>query len=434
MNTTTKAEQTALTLPKRAAVALGESANEAKLRALAAQSAGIITVTNTDGRDEAHRAAMVLRTTRTNITNTGKAAREDATAFSKAVIAKEKELIAIIEPEEVRILALRDAFDEMVAAEKAARIAAERARVDAIQKAVQALRDMPLQAVGKTSAEISAIISGMVGAEPGESFEEFLDEAKLARLEALDKLAAAETAQRAVEIEAEGRRQAEARAAAEAEEARLAEAARVAAEKVELARQRAENERIAADQAAEAKRLAEAAAAQAAAAKAAQKAADDAAAAERAKQAQAAAETQAKLDAQAASLAEQQRKLAEQQAAADARDAAAQAAREQAELDRIAQEEIDQNPPAASEAAIEQMSAPVILNPAADWPAPAAPAQAALVELADEQLDDALFPTDGELVTEIRAMLAETFGMSLGDADARMTQFDYARALAEIGK
>ena len=325
MNAITKDQQVALTMPERAALALGETANAAKLRELAMQSANIVTVTNPDGREEAHRAGMVLRTTRTNITNTGKAAREDATAFSKAVIAMEKDLIALIQPEEDRVLALRDKFDEELAAEKAAKIVAERARTDGIQRDIQSIRDMPLLAVGKSSAEIGAIIGGLVGAEPGESFDEFLDDAKLARHEALEKLAKAETVQRGIEVEAESRRQEAARIAAEAEAARIAEAERLAAEKVALAAQKAENDRIAAEQKAEAKRLATLAAEQHAAALALQREADAKAKAERDAQAKAAAAQQAIIDAQIAAMAEQSRKLAEQQAAADARDAAAKA-------------------------------------------------------------------------------------------------------------
>jgi hypothetical protein len=251
MNAITKEEQTALTLPQRAAVALGESANITKLRELAAKSSGIVTVTNADGREEAHRAGMVLRSTRTSITSTGKAAREDATAFSKAVIALEKELIAVIEPEEVRVLALRDGFDAEEKARMDALIAAERARVEAIQKSIQLIRDLPLTVVGATAEVISAMLDATQKAQPGPEFEELIEQAQIARNETIDKLTAALVAKVAAE-----------EAAAATEQARIAEAARIEAERAELARQRVENERIANEQAAERKRLADAAAAQ----------------------------------------------------------------------------------------------------------------------------------------------------------------------------
>lgn len=44
-----------------------------------------------------------LKSARVEITKRGKAMRDDANAFAKAVIAKEKELVAIIEPEEDRL-------------------------------------------------------------------------------------------------------------------------------------------------------------------------------------------------------------------------------------------------------------------------------------------------------------------------------------------
>jgi len=46
---------------------------------------------------------LELKNARVEITKTGKAMRDDANAFSKAVIAKEKELIALIEPEEEKL-------------------------------------------------------------------------------------------------------------------------------------------------------------------------------------------------------------------------------------------------------------------------------------------------------------------------------------------
>lgn len=46
---------------------------------------------------------IILKNTRVAITKTGKELRENALVFQRAVIAKEKELIAIIEPEELRL-------------------------------------------------------------------------------------------------------------------------------------------------------------------------------------------------------------------------------------------------------------------------------------------------------------------------------------------
>lgn len=59
-----------------------------------------------------------LKEVRVSLSKTGKELRKEATQFSKAVIAKEKELIAIIEPEEIRLQAIEDEAKELVLMEK----------------------------------------------------------------------------------------------------------------------------------------------------------------------------------------------------------------------------------------------------------------------------------------------------------------------------
>ena len=88
---------TELTVTARAALALSSEQTRKDLKELVAKSANIREVKNAAGRDECHGAAMALVRARTTITKTGKAAREDAAAFQKAVIAEEKSLIAITE-------------------------------------------------------------------------------------------------------------------------------------------------------------------------------------------------------------------------------------------------------------------------------------------------------------------------------------------------
>jgi len=232
---------TALAPAQRAAIALDSARHRKELADLLKKSANIVAVTNADGREEAHRAGMVLKTARVTIQKRGKEAREDATAFSKAVIAEEKALVDLISPEEERVLSLRDAWDANVEAERQAKIAAERARVEALQVRVAEIRNLPLTMTGKSSTEISQTIGILVGNTPGASFEEFEEQAKAARLEALDRLAKMETEQRGVEFEQEmARQEAERQRQAQAEEA-----ARLQAEREELARLRAEQARLA---------------------------------------------------------------------------------------------------------------------------------------------------------------------------------------------
>jgi hypothetical protein len=221
---------TALTLPQRAAVALGTAEHEIRLRELALASSNIVAVLNVDAREEAHRAAMNLRNARTAITKTGKAAREDATAFSKAVILEEARLISIIEPEEERVFGLRDAWDQKVAAERQARIDAERQRVDNIKEDIQAIRNMAVTAAGKPIQVISALLELLDEMEVTEErFAEFQPEAGSAVGQAMDALTVMYHEAIAAKTEAD-------RIKAEQE----AEAARMQAEREELAKLRAE--------------------------------------------------------------------------------------------------------------------------------------------------------------------------------------------------
>jgi hypothetical protein len=236
---------TALAPAARAALALDSAKHRTELAELVKKSAGIVAVSNADGREEAHRAGMVLKTARVTIQKRGKEAREDATKFSAAVIAEEKALVGLIAPEEERVLALRDVWDAQVEAERQAKIAAERERIEALQRRVALLRNIPATMAGKSAAEISNEIGFLVGSTPGASFEEFEEQAKAARLEVLDQLAKMETEQRGVEHAQEMARQEAARQQQEQAE----EAARLKAEREELARLRAEQaERLEAEQ------------------------------------------------------------------------------------------------------------------------------------------------------------------------------------------
>ncbi|KWE25688.1 hypothetical protein [Burkholderia territorii] len=214
MTTTTE-----LTVIERAAVALGTSERETELRALVAKSNDIVEIKNAAGRDQCHAAAMLLRTARTSIRKVGKDARDDATKFSKAVIAEEDRLVALIEPEETRLLNMRDAWDEAREAEKRAKLEAEQRRVAAIREHIDDIRAIAVRAVGMPAARIQGEIEDLEALGITlDRFAELTGEAEAVRGATLDKLR-------------------ELHAAAVAQEA---EAARIAAEREELERQRAE--------------------------------------------------------------------------------------------------------------------------------------------------------------------------------------------------
>ncbi|WP_230973116.1 hypothetical protein [Burkholderia vietnamiensis] len=230
---------TELTVVERAAIALGTSERETELRALVAKSTDIVEIKNAAGRDQCHGAAMALRTARTSIRKVGKDARDDATKFSKAVIAEEDRLVALIEPEETRLLSMRDEWDEAREAEKRAKLEAEQQRVAAIRKHIDDIRAIAVRAVGMPAARIQGEIDDLEALGITlDRFAELTGEAEAVRGVTLDKLRElhaaavaqeAETARLAAEREAIERERAELAAQREREEAERAERERVEA-------------------------------------------------------------------------------------------------------------------------------------------------------------------------------------------------------------
>lgn len=242
---------TALTLPERAAVALGAAEHEKQLILLVAESQTITEIKNPDGRHQCHSAYMKLKNARVAISTSSKTAREDATAFSKAVIAEEKRLITITEAEENRLQQIRDQWDADREAERQAAIAAERDRVDGIQKMINALRAYPVAHAVSDASTLKASIDGLAGRVPSaDDYAEFVPAAA-------EAIATSLATMRAMLATVIAKENAEALAKAERE----AEAAQIKADREALAKMRAENE--ARRQEAEAKAAAEHAAAQA---------------------------------------------------------------------------------------------------------------------------------------------------------------------------
>lgn len=221
----------------RALIVLNSSKTEADLKAMVEEAATIAEVKDKAGREQAHRVGMKLKTARTTIQKTGKAARDDATAFCKAVIDEEKRLIAITEGEEKRVIGLRDAFDEKLEAE---RRAAEARRAEIMEK-IEGIRRLPLALAGASSDEIAAEKEALEGfTPPPEVFGDLAEECSAALAEAVAQLAdlharvlAQETAAAALEAQ---RRQ--------VEEALAAERAALEAERAKLAAERAELEAL----------------------------------------------------------------------------------------------------------------------------------------------------------------------------------------------
>lgn len=315
--------QTALVpVEQRAALALNSTKTEEHLKELATKHKDITVIKNKAGRDQAHGAAMELQKARTTIEKVAKTARDDATKFSKAVIAEEKRLIGIIEQEEDRLFKVRDEWDAEQERIRQEKVLAEQQRVERINAAIAGIAAIPVNLTYAKADVISAAIAELESLNIIEEFyEEFTDKAVFIRSEALQALTTLHGA--ASEREAEAKRVAE-------------ESARLAAERAELDRQRAEieaqrraqeeaNARAAAEVAVAAQRAIDEANA-----KAKREAAEresflrqqeDAFAAEKA-------QAQALLDKQQQDLAEERRQIAAQVAEQQRKEAAAKAEKE----------------------------------------------------------------------------------------------------------
>lgn len=198
-----ESKQTALTVVERASLAIRSSEYEPKLRELAARSAAITAITNADGYKECHSARMALKRERIALECDGKTARDDATAFAKAVIAEEKRLVGIIAPEESRLQAIQDAHDAKAAAEKARKEQAERERITTIRARIEAIKARATVAYKLNAAEVQTLIAA-INDEAFEraGFSEFADEAQAARDAALEYLSEVYVTKAAQEAEA----------------------------------------------------------------------------------------------------------------------------------------------------------------------------------------------------------------------------------------
>lgn len=255
---TEAAPEQANTLPAapeaRAALALNATKTAADLRALVEKHTPLkgIEVKDKATRDQLHGAGMELKNARTTIEKHAKSVRDDAVKFSKAVIAAEKELIAITEPLEEALLAQRDAWDEAERVRKEAEAAAERARLLAISEKIAGLRNyLTLASQCRSSERIQGLFDKLAVEEITEAiYAEFEAEATQAKAETLARIkpvleakqaeeAAREAEQRRIEAERLAAAEAQ-RAAAEAQRQADEAAAKVAAAQAELERQQRE--------------------------------------------------------------------------------------------------------------------------------------------------------------------------------------------------
>ena len=213
-------------------------------------------ITDKDTFTPAWESLKEVRETRKEIETTGKAARADATAYSKAVISAEKTLLEVIAPVESALKEKTDAWKQ----QEEERKAAKRERLQRIESAIGAITAIPGTLLNATSQEIQAAHDELKSRdlESEGSFGEFIEKALEEQSKALEAMQMAFA--REVVAEEQARQLAEMQAQQaefERQKAEFAEQQRQA----ELAKQTTENARLKAEKdkaEAEAKMLREA--------------------------------------------------------------------------------------------------------------------------------------------------------------------------------
>lgn len=194
---------------------------EQALAELRSKYAGaVFNVATTKGNEEARVARRELVTLRTGLEEKRQILKAPAIEFAKRLDAEAKritaEIKALEEPIDAQIKAEEQRKEEI----RLAKVAAEEARIKKIQAAIVEIRALPATlSIKATSADIDVVWNTLKDRElTGEVFEEFLEQAQVAKTEVLAQLN--QTYEQAVEKEAEARK--------------------LAAERAELERQRAE--------------------------------------------------------------------------------------------------------------------------------------------------------------------------------------------------
>ena len=182
-------------------------------------------VTDLSPIEEVKQARIQLKTARVAITKKGKELRDDAIKFQKAVIAKEKELVAIIEPEEDRLSEIEEVVKQAKLREE--RVALLPIRHDQLNKIGDSVIITDDELLGMDSDSFTAYYNARV-ATKNES-DRLALEAQQAKLrEEAEKM---EREKEAREREAKARKEAEEEAERRLENERKASELRIQQEK-----------------------------------------------------------------------------------------------------------------------------------------------------------------------------------------------------------
>jgi hypothetical protein len=234
-----------------------------ELNKLVANSKKVV-VTDIDDRGQLEtvkKTRIELKSTRVAITKKGKELREEALAFQKAVIAKEKELVAIIEPEEDRLQAIEtEVKEKQLKRERELLLPSRKEELAKIGDGIEVSDEELLE---MNTDQFTAYKNQRI-ADKNDADRQAL-EAEQARIQA--EKDAMEREKEAREREAQARKDAEAEAERRLEAERKAHELRIAQEKEEaekrviaererMEREQKEKEELEAKEKAEAERLA----------------------------------------------------------------------------------------------------------------------------------------------------------------------------------
>jgi hypothetical protein len=113
----------------RARLAMSFDHQASYLRRLVSDQVDVKEITDRPGLLACHKARQALKQARISTEAKGTEARADAVAFQKAVVEVERELIAIVLPEEERLRALQAGWDSIRDAEREKKVEAEKQRI-----------------------------------------------------------------------------------------------------------------------------------------------------------------------------------------------------------------------------------------------------------------------------------------------------------------
>lgn len=229
---TTDTQKVEITRDENGVKIVEYSATQSALARLESDYKGVVfDVATTKGMAEAKDARKRLRGLRTGLEKRRQELKAPILEYTRALDGQAKEITA-------RITALEDPIDQQVKAEeqrkareKAEAEAAERARIDAHRRVIEAMRNKPLELIGAKAVDLEVAFNEIQATDLS-GLEEFAGEAALVKDEAAGKLhelwTQAMEREEAAAKEAEAQRQrdakaAEERAAREAEQAELEE-------------------------------------------------------------------------------------------------------------------------------------------------------------------------------------------------------------------